>query len=338
MAILTLLTALSISAVAIYYSILGLAAIFAGAAIPIMVMGSVLEVGKLVTASWLYQNWKVAPRFIKAYLSIAVVVLMFITSMGIFGFLSKAHVEQTSLGTIGQEKLSTINEKILRSENRIDRWSSDIERLVSGEDVRVDILIDKEQVELDKLYARIDSEKQVLRDQADKDIELQNNRLKQAQERKEADIAAAQERFKGSFSKKGLDEAIAKHGGMSDPIFALMRHTAVYENQSDRDQAINAITRVLGQFENLYRNLDDVKNGFPKEIPLQELEGREQYDPAMLEKNLMFGSPKTVIDKIKIYENLGVNEFIYYASMGLSHEAQKRSLRLFCEEVIPEFQ
>ena len=57
-----------------------------------------------------------------------------------------------------------------------------------------------------------------------------------------------------------------------------------------------------------------------------------------MEKNLMFGSPETVIDKIKIYENLGVNEFIYYASMGLSHEAQKRSLRLFCEEVIPEFQ
>ena len=210
MAILTLLTALSISAVAIYYSILGLAAIFAGAAIPIMVMGSVLEVGKLVTASWLYQNWKVAPRLIKTYLAIAVVVLMFITSMGIFGFLSKAHVEQTSLGTIGQEKLATIEEKLLRSENRIDRWSSDIERLVKGEDVRVDILIDKEQVELDKLYVRIDKEKEELRSQADKDIELQNNRLKQAQERKEADIAAAQERFKGSFSKKGLDEAIAK--------------------------------------------------------------------------------------------------------------------------------
>ena len=64
----------------------------------------------------------------------------------------------------------------------------------------------------------------------------------------------------------------------------------------------------------------------------------DMTDPEMLEKNLMFGSPKTVIDKIKIYENLGVNEFIYYASMGLSHEAQKRSLRLFCEEVIPEFQ
>jgi len=210
MALLTLVTALSISAVAIYYSIYGLAAIFAGAAIPIMVMGSVLEVGKLVTASWLYQNWKVAPKFIRAYLAIAVVVLMFITSMGIFGFLSKAHVEQTSLGTIGTEKLATIEEKLLRSENRIERWSLDIDRLSKGEDIRVDTLIDKELVELDKLYARIDNEKQLLRDQADKDIELQNNRLKQAQERKEADIAAAQQRFKGAFSKKGLDEAIAK--------------------------------------------------------------------------------------------------------------------------------
>ena len=79
--------------------------------------------------------------------------------------------------------------------------------------------------------------------------------------------------------KRQLDEAIAKHGGSADPIFALMRHTAVYENQTDRDEAISAITRVLGQFENLYRNLDDVKNGFPKEIPLHELEGREQYEP-----------------------------------------------------------
>ena len=140
-------------------------------------MGSALEVGKLVAASWLYNNWrnKLVPRAIKAYLTFAVVVLIFITSMGIFGFLSKAHVEQTSLGTIGQEKLSTIEEKLLRSENRIDRWSSDIERLMSGEDVRVDVLVDKEQVELDKIYARIDSEKQELRSQADKDIELQNN-------------------------------------------------------------------------------------------------------------------------------------------------------------------
>ena len=260
MALLTLLTALSISAVAIYYSILGLAAIFAGAAIPIMVMGSVLEVGKLVTASWLYQNWKVAPRFIKAYLSIAVVVLMFITSMGIFGFLSKAHVEQTSLGTIGQEKLSTINEKLLRSENRIERWATDIDRLMKGEDVRVDILIDKELVELDKLYARIDNEKQALRDQADKDIELQNNRLKQAQERKEADIAAAQERFKGAFSKKGLDEAIAKATANELAVASAAQKIIVEIQNKLKEDLASVDAKYAEQIASIEEIIQDYKN------------------------------------------------------------------------------
>ena len=96
LAILTTLTALTISAVAIYYSIAGLVAIFAAAAVPIMIMGGALEVGKLVTAVWLHKHWKRATWWLKTYLTIAVVVLMFITSMGIFGFLSKAHIEQTS--------------------------------------------------------------------------------------------------------------------------------------------------------------------------------------------------------------------------------------------------
>ena len=260
MAILTLLTALSISAVAIYYSILGLAAIFAGAAIPIMVMGSVLEVGKLVTASWLYQNWKVAPRLIKTYLAIAVVVLMFITSMGIFGFLSKAHVEQTSLGTIGQEKLATIEEKLLRSENRIDRWSSDIERLVKGEDVRVDILIDKEKEELDKIYVRIDKEKEALRSQADKDIELQNNRLKQAQERKEADIAAAQERFKGSFSKKKLDEAIAKATANELAVASAAQRIIVEIQNKLKEDLAKVDAKYAEQIASIETIINDYKN------------------------------------------------------------------------------
>ena len=137
--------------------------------------------------------------------------------------------------------------------------------------------------------------------------------------------------------KSHLEASIEKFGGDFRPIFALMRHTALYEDDAGRDRAISAITRVLGQFENLYRNLDDVRNGFPKEVPLSELEGREQYDPAMLEENLMFGSPDTVIEKLRIYERLGVDEYIYYASMGLDHAAQKRSLQLFIDEVMPEF-
>ena len=131
-AILTLLSALSISAVAIYYSIAGLAAIFAGAAIPIMIMGSVLEVGKLITASWLYQYWKVAPRFLKYYLSIAVIVLMFITSMGIFGYLSKAHVEQTSKSTNQIQEISRIENEVIRLEGIITRAEIKIEKAESS--------------------------------------------------------------------------------------------------------------------------------------------------------------------------------------------------------------
>jgi len=92
-----LLVALSISAVSGYYSIVGLATIFSSAFWPIIMMGCVLEAGKLTTASWLYNNWNTAPRVLRYYLSIIVVVLMFISSMGIFGFLSKAHIEQTTI-------------------------------------------------------------------------------------------------------------------------------------------------------------------------------------------------------------------------------------------------
>ncbi len=138
--------------------------------------------------------------------------------------------------------------------------------------------------------------------------------------------------------KKQLDEAIAKADNGWVPRFALMRHACIYDNQSDRDGAIAAIRTVLSQFENLFRNSGDVVNGFPKSIPLDQLDGREQYDPQMLEENLMFGSPEAVLEKLRRYEALGVNDFIYYASMGLGHDAQKRSLKLFCDEVVPAFQ
>ena len=91
---LALITALAVSSVSAYYSIIGLTAIFSSQFWPIVIMGSVLEIGKLVTASWLYRNWNITPLLIKLYLTISVFLLMFITSMGIFGFLSKAHIEQ----------------------------------------------------------------------------------------------------------------------------------------------------------------------------------------------------------------------------------------------------
>jgi len=137
--------------------------------------------------------------------------------------------------------------------------------------------------------------------------------------------------------KKLFDDAMAAAPGSARPTFAMMRHTALYDNEAGRDTAIMAIQTALGQFENLFRNLGDVNNGFPKKIPLEDLTDREQYNSDMLEENLMFGSPETVIAKLKRYEALGVDEFIYYASMGLGQKEQKRSLELFCAEVMPAF-
>ena len=209
--IITFLSALTISGVAIYYSVAGLAAIFAAAVIPIIVMGVSLEVGKLVTAVWLHRNWSRATWWLKTYLSLAVFVLMFITSMGIFGFLSKAHIEQTSLSQEQVALIETLDDKEDRAQGKIDRWRSELDRLMKGEDVRVDGLIEKEQEGLDKIYARINNEKDALRADAKFKIEQQQTRISQAQERRDAEIAAAEKKFEGSLGgTKAYEEAVTK--------------------------------------------------------------------------------------------------------------------------------
>src|SRR6056300_1867053 len=123
LALLTLISGIAISIIAAGYSIVGLATLFAGAAVPIIAMGSALEIGKLVTASWLYRNWKseLLPKTIKYYLTTTVIVLIFITSMGIFGFLSKAHLDQVQPTSGNVIKITTINNQIIRQQNIIDR-------------------------------------------------------------------------------------------------------------------------------------------------------------------------------------------------------------------------
>ena len=138
-ALLTLITALAISAVAAFYSIVGLMAIFSASAISIAVMGVVLEIGKLITASWLYQNWKKIPRLLKYYLTLAVVVLMFITSMGIFGYLSKAHIDQGTGTTELYLKVERIDNSISSERKIIERAEKQIGMLDSALDKYIEL-------------------------------------------------------------------------------------------------------------------------------------------------------------------------------------------------------
>ena len=155
--ILTLLVALTISGVAIYYSVAGLVAIFAAASIPIIIMGGALEIGKLVAAVWLHRYWDRAKWWLRIYLSVAVLVLMFITSMGIFGFLSKAHIEQTAAANEQVATLARFDEEIVREQEIITRANERIAKAEADadkEDVGIQSKIDKEQQRIDSAYTR----------------------------------------------------------------------------------------------------------------------------------------------------------------------------------------
>ena len=120
MSYLTLFSGLFISAVAIYYSVSGLTAIFAASVIPIVIMGTSLEVGKLVASVWLKQYWSQAPKLLRGYLISAVAILMLITSMGIFGYLSKAHTDQSLVSGDVQSKIAVYDDKIKTAKDNIE--------------------------------------------------------------------------------------------------------------------------------------------------------------------------------------------------------------------------
>jgi hypothetical protein len=122
-------TAVCLSAVAAYYSIAGLASIFAAAVIPIVVMGTVLEFAKLVVASWIYRSWKQIPVLMRAYFTTALVILMCLTSMGIFGYLSKAHLDQAVPTGDVVSKLAIYDEKIKTEKDNIESARAQLKQM-----------------------------------------------------------------------------------------------------------------------------------------------------------------------------------------------------------------
>ena len=133
-----MLVALAITGVAGYFSILGLMAIFPASPIAVAAMGVVLELAKLVTASWVYRNWKIANKLLKTYFTIAVIVLSFITSMGVFGYLSKAHIEHTTVGGSTQIQIAQLESQKTSAERKLKNAQTSLDtldRLTTGENI-----------------------------------------------------------------------------------------------------------------------------------------------------------------------------------------------------------
>ena len=224
-----MVSGLSISAVAVWYSVAGLVAIFAASAVAIIIMGVVLEVGKLVTAVWLHRNWYRSARWLKNYLATAVIFLMFITSMGIFGFLSKAHIEQTALSGEATAQVDAIDEKLTRGQAKIDRWQQEIDRLLKTGNASTDsALLEQDQQDLKELRAQIKSEKDVVRAEADK-------RIATAQDRRDKEIAAAKPLLEdwGGEEKYNKEVAKAKQTEQNESSVA----------RSERDKKLAAIDK-----------------------------------------------------------------------------------------------
>jgi hypothetical protein len=168
----TLFIAICISIVAAYYSILGLTAIFAAALLPIVIMGGALEAGKVMATVWLHKNWSRAGVQYKLYLVPAVFMLMFLTSMGIFGFLSKAHIDQTAGSQESVAQVQRITTEIGRQKGIIERAEERLKKLETvgtGVDANVQGQINTEQQRIDSVLARtkpaIDEQNQIIASQ-----------------------------------------------------------------------------------------------------------------------------------------------------------------------------
>jgi chromosome segregation ATPase len=301
--LLTLLVAISISVIAAYYSILGLTAIFAAAFLPIVLMGSVLEVGKILATVWLHIHWKRAPFIIKGYLTSAVIVLMFITSMGVFGFLSKSHIEQSSVGTEQIAQAEVIDQKIARAQAKQARWTEEITRLQAGETSgRVDALIARERERIkdarNSLAPQIKAENDKipgLREQAEKEVAQQNKRLGDAQKRSADAIAVAQAELDRldadvlAYTKQGQAKTGA-FGGTTDMVAKgnELRKQQRRERQKLQDDIDKAKSGEVSVASAVQREITKINNRLAdqiKEVEARIADIRKTVEPTIASAN-----------------------------------------------------
>ena len=304
---LILASALSISGVAIYFSIAGLTTIFPGAFWPIVIMGTSLEVGKLVCASWLHHNWREAPRMLKFYLTTAVVVLIFITSMGIFGFLSKSHIEQQRDVNQANSSIAQLTNKINNEKNYITRQEDFIKRSErAGESTiqRTDFNIDLEQKKIkdleESLAKSISYDQEELTRISDRlaSLDAEMTTLQESSgglfSNKKSKIQALEdaqkdERSQLSLQKSKAEENIAKNRSETSSQIAVIRQRLV--DFQDKGSATPTVDPKMGEYEqnirDAYERIDDWETErFTVEASIAEMEvevGPIKYIAALVE-------------------------------------------------------
>ena len=299
--ILTFLSAISISVIAAGYSIIGLATLFAGAVIPIIAMGSALEVGKLVAASWLYHNWNSdVPRLLKGYLFGAIIILIFITSMGIFGFLSKAHLDQVKPTSSNNIKIELLDKQINQQNLIIERAEKSLNLL----DKALEVYIDKEYVtrglkERKKQENERNDLNTAINEASDKIAELTNQKagLELSQDKIEAEVGPIKyvaELIYGENAEDNFDHAvrivILILIFVFDPLAVLLLIAANIslrqwrqkraivkseskvnlEEQLDRERSkLKKVREKTRDYRKLITRLDDFKDMSPDEIKVK---------------------------------------------------------------------
>ena len=262
-AILTFLSAVSISLTAAYFSVIGLATMFPGSKEAIIIMGGVLEVGKLIASVWLHHNWNDSFKFLKRYLLFSVVVLSLITSMGLFGFLSRSHVEHHASMEREQAIVLRIDEQINREKSLISRKQSQLDKVHGQSSMQSTT---SESI-VEKLESRIDK----LKDEKSSSIEFQQSlEVKLKNRLSELDQALANAKPKGLFAdNKKYDLLVTQQAEERSqiPKDLSVIQSKIQSLSEDFDSKINETRNKIDELFSATKKIDQPINlSFQKEI------------------------------------------------------------------------
>ena len=306
---LTLLAGLILSATAGYYSIIGLIAIFPGATLPIVLMGGSLEFAKLVAASWLYRNWDIAPKVIKGYFIFAIIVLMFITSLGTFGFLSKVHLETSATVADNTVEIAKLENSIQNEERKLNNAQNSIlilDDIVAKnfDSTQANSIREKQKIERTQLNTQIEVSSEKISDLRSQLTPLKQENLKAEVEvgplKYIAEMIYGQENAKNHFGS-AVRFVIILIVLVFDPLAVLLLIAAnISYNRSTKPQVEEKIQYPKQKKPNYVIEKNDIVQGKSKKVAKSK---RNQYNKDTSVYNFMARDDFGISHTNKVNEN-----------------------------------